>query len=266
MKRKLSLILSLVFVAVLLVACGNNGEKSNDSGKSEQKVLRVGATGLSFPNSYKENDKLVGYDVDVIKAAAKELGYKVEWTTSDFSGLLGQLDTKKIDTIANAVAVTDERKDKYNFSDTYSYVGITIVTSKKNKNINTLDDLKGKTVSGVLGSNNVTNLEKYDKNKEIKIRTYENRDGAISDTINNRVDGFVNAEPALLAEIKKSNLPLKFVGKPFTYEEVAFPFVKDSKNEELVQSLNKEIQKLKDDGTLAKISEKYFGKDVSKKE
>ena len=58
--------------------------------------------------------------------------------------------------------------------------------------INSLEDLKGKTVSGVLGSNNVKNLQNYDKKGEIKIRTYETRDGAMNDAINKRVDGYIN--------------------------------------------------------------------------
>ena len=76
----------------------------------------------------------------------------------------------------------------------------------------------------------------------------------------------MNAEPSLLAEIKKNDLALKFVGEPFTYEAMAFPFTKDSENAELIESLNEEIQQLLDDGTIAEISEKYYGKDISQKD
>ena len=51
----------------------------------------MGATGQSYPNAYQENEKLVGFDVEVIETIAKNLGYTVEWTLSDFSGLMGQL-------------------------------------------------------------------------------------------------------------------------------------------------------------------------------
>nr|WP_156829602.1 amino acid ABC transporter substrate-binding protein [Paenibacillus ginsengihumi] len=260
MKRWLSL--TLAFVLVLMVsACSG----SNAGGAEEKKVLRVGATGQSYPNSYKDGDKLVGFDVEVIEKIAANLGYSVEWTNSDFSGLLGQLETGKIDTIANAVAVTEERKAKYNFSIPYSYAGVTIVTHQDNTNINTLDDLKGKTVAGVFGSQNVKNLEKFDTKGEIKVRTYENRDGAQNDVLNKRVDGYVNAKSSLLAEIKKQNLPLKFVGEPFHYEDVGFPFVKKDENAALIEQINAEIQKLRDDGTLKQISEKYFGEDITVK-
>lgn len=261
MKKSYLILATVLILSLIVTACsGSNSGKGN-----EEKVLRVGATGQSYPNSYKEGDKLVGFDVEVIEKVAANLGYTVKWTNSDFSGLLGQLETNKIDTIANAVAKTSERKEKFLFTEAYSYAGITIVTHQENADIQTLDDLKGKTVSGVLGSQNVKNLQNFDKNGEIEVRTYETRDGAQNDVLNKRVDGYVNAKASLLAEIKKNNLPLKFVGEPFHYEDIAFPFVKNKENEELIGQLNAEIQKLREDGTLKELSTKYYGEDITTK-
>jgi len=261
MKKTYLALISMLVLALLITACSS----SSSGGAEEKKVLRVGATGQSYPNSYKEGDKLVGFDVEVIEKVAENLGYTVEWTNTDFSGLLGQLETNKIDTIANVVAVTAERKEKFDFTEPYSYAGVTIVTHQDNTNINTLDDLKGKTVSGVLGSQNVKNLQAFDKNGEITVRTYENRDGAQNDVLNKRVDGYVNTRSSLLAEINKNKLPLKFVGDPFHYEDIAFPFVKNGDNAALIEQINGEIQKLREDGTLKQISEKYFGEDITVK-
>lgn len=266
MKKGFLLVFVMALFTVILAACGDLSKTSTNESQppannesNEEKVLRVGSTGQSYPNGYKDGDKLVGFDVETIETIAEKLGYTVEWVNSDFSGLMGQLEANKIDTIANAVAVTDERKEKYAFSEPYSYAGVTIVTHKDNKDINILEDLKGKTVSGVLGSNNVKNLEKFDTNGEIKIRTYENRDGAQLEAINKRVDGYVNAKASLLAEIQKSDLPLKFVGEPFLYEDVAFPFLKTAENEALIAEINATIQQLREDGTLKALSEKYYG-------
>ncbi len=262
MKNKFLLTLVIALFSLVLAACGNSNDSKEETTidtTEEQKVLRVGATGLSYPNAYKEGNDLVGFDVEVIEKVAENLGYSVEWVNSDFSGLMGQLESGKIDTIANAVAVTEERAEKFLFTEPYSYAGVTIVTHEDNTDINTLEDLKGKTVSGVLGSNNVKNLESFDKNGEIEIRTYENRDGAQLEVINKRVDGYVNAKASLLAEIQKSNLPLKFVGEPFLYEDVSFPFQKTQENEALVAEINAELQNLRKDGTLSEISKKYYG-------
>ncbi|PJN90490.1 amino acid ABC transporter substrate-binding protein [Bacillus sp. mrc49] len=263
MKKFLFLGLSILFI-VMLSACGSSkqGNTADDSGK---KTIKVGSTGQSYPNGYQENGKLTGFDVELTERIAKNLGYKVEWVTSDFSGIMGQLGSGKLDTVANAVAITTERQEQFHFTDPYSYYGAQIVSNTKNKEIKSLEDLKGKTVSGVLGSNNIANLEKYDKKGEIKIRTYETRDGAMQDAINNRVDGYINSRPILVAEIKKNDLPLKLVGDPVAYENVGYPFPKTEKGKKLNEEFTTEIKKLKEDGTLAKLSNKYFGEDITTK-
>ncbi len=268
--KKLNITLVTLAGLGILSACGNQGTdnssaSSADSSTASEKVLKIGSTGQSFPNGYKEGDKLVGFDVELAEKIADNLGYQVEWVTTDFSGLMAQLEAGRIDTVANAVAITEERSEQYAFAVPYSFYGVQLVTSTENKDINTPEDLKGKTVSGVLGSNNVKNLEKFDTNKEIKIRTYETRDGAQQDAVNNRVDGYVNSRPILAAEIKKSDLPLKFVGDPITYEDISFPFAKTEEGEKLADEFSKEIDALKESGELKKLSEKYFDEDITVK-
>jgi len=262
-KKSLLVVLSIFIIMVTVVGCGKSSAEKKTV--KTQKVIKVGATGLSFPNAYKDGGKLVGFDVEVFNTVAQKLNYKVEWTLTDFAGLMGQLQTGKIDSIANVVAVTEERSKKFNFSVPYCYAGTQIVTNKNNSNIKSIADMKGKTVAGVLGSNNVKDLQNYDKNKDIKIRTYETRDGAMADVVNNRVDGYVNSRAILLAEIAKNKLPLKFVGNPVVYENVAFPFLKDAKGKQLKVEFDLELKKLEKDGTLKKISMKYFKEDITVK-
>ena len=97
--KKRNPIISVIIVVVLIaiVAVGGliyqtNNHKNEAKGDTKQKVLKIGATGTSFPTAYKSKGKLVGFDVDVINAAAKKAGYKVQWVTGEFDGLLGQLD------------------------------------------------------------------------------------------------------------------------------------------------------------------------------
>ncbi|RAS78076.1 transporter substrate-binding domain-containing protein [Priestia endophytica] len=255
--KKLLTLVTVVLLSVALAACGNSSDEKSKG--SDEKVIKVGATGQSFPNAYQEDGKLVGYDVEVMNTIAKNLGYKVEWTTTDFSGLMGQLNSGRIDTVANAVAVTAEREKMYKFTDPYSYIGTQIVTSKDNKNVNQIKDLKGKTVAGVLGSNHVEKLQEYNtKNKmNLNIKTYETREGAMNDVELGRIDGYVNSGSVLSAEINKHDFKAKLVGKPIDEDATAFPFQKD--NDELREKVNTELKKLKEDGTLEKLSQKYFG-------
>ncbi|WP_409158800.1 transporter substrate-binding domain-containing protein [Pectobacterium sp. B2J-2] len=231
----------------------------NHSSAEQQLTLRLGTTGQSFPGSYKENGKLVGYDVEVAEKIAQKLGYKIEWTTSDFSGLLGQLEAGKLYTVANNFVKTTERAKKYNFSNTYLTYSSQIVTSIKNTNIETLADLHGKVVAGVLGSTHVTNLRNAFPENSITIRTYETRDGAVNDVTTGRVQGYVNSRPILLAEINKHQLPLKLVGEPLSRETVNFPFAKNPAGDALLVSFNQKLDELRKDGQLNALAEKYFG-------
>jgi len=254
-----SIILTALLVTTLLSGC----DKTSDNAASAEKSIRVGATGLSFPTSYKKDGKLVGFDVELTEQIAKDLHYRVEWVNADFSGLMGQLEGGKLDTVSNAVAITPARREKYDFSGPYSYYGSQLVTSSSNTNINTLDDLKGKTIAGVLGSNHVANLKKVFAENTVTIRTYENRDGAMTDAMNKRVDAYVNARPILLAEIKEKNLPLKLVGAPLVVEPVGYPFHKDDKGRALKTEFDRQIDVMRADGRLKALSIKYFGEDIT---
>ena len=259
MKRIITLFSAILLASLSLIGCDN---QSNNQ-VSEPNIIKVGSTGQSYPNGYKQDGKLIGFDVEVTEAIANELGYKVEWVIAEFGGLMGQFDSGRLDTIANAVAVTPARQAKYDFTQAYSFYGSQIVTHKDNNNINQLTDFNGKTIAGVLGSNHINNLKKAFPNNEITIKTYETRDGAMHDAEFQRVDGYVNSKPILLAEIKRKNLPFKLVGNPITIEQVAFPFNKDEKGKALREKFNQVIEKLRANGTLKNLSIKYFGEDIT---
>lgn len=126
MKNKKWLVVLFAAMLAVLAACGGN----NQSEGKDEKVLKVGATGQSYPFAYKDNGKLVGFDVEVTEAIAKKLGYKLDWQLSEFSGLMGQLTSGKLDTVSNQVAVTNERKQTFNFTDTYAYAGTQIIVKR----------------------------------------------------------------------------------------------------------------------------------------
>jgi putative amino-acid transport system substrate-binding protein len=255
MMKAVSAALISLFV---LTGCGDKGETNK-----EVRVIKVGSTGQSYPNGYKDNDKLIGFDVELTEAIAKELGLQIEWVLTGFSGLMGQLDADRIDTVANVVSATKARREKYNFTKAYSYYGSSIVTHIENTDINVLDDLHGKTISGVLGSNHLNVLKERFPNNEVNVRTYETRDGAMYDLVYKRVDGYINAKPILLAEIKRAKLPFKFVGDPLILEDIAYPFSKTKKGEQLLKDFDNALAKLRARGVIKELSVKYFGEDIS---
>ena len=112
MKKNVRLGIGLIIVIALVVGgylgLKGNSSSSNNENSSSSKTLTVGTTGQTYPNTYYDkNKKLTGFDVDVTKAVAKKLGYKIKWKTiGDVPGLLTAVDSGQIDTVANAVTIS----------------------------------------------------------------------------------------------------------------------------------------------------------------
>ncbi|GAM54886.1 amino acid ABC transporter [Vibrio ishigakensis] len=225
--------------------------------------VKVGMSGRYFPFTFVEKDKLQGFEVDIWEEIGKRNDYDVKFVTSNFSGLFGMLETGRIDTISNQITATAERKAKYLFSDAYVVDGAQITVRKGNDSIKGVEDLDGKTVAVNLGSNFEQLLRNYDKDNKINIKTYDT--GIEHDVALGRADAFVMDRLSALELIKKTGLPLQLAGEPFETIENAMPFVNNEKGQQLQQEVNKALTEMRKDGTLTKISEKWFGADITQK-
>ncbi|MFM1652129.1 transporter substrate-binding domain-containing protein [Brevibacillus sp. B_LB10_24] len=261
-RQTIALLLSTVLLFAL-TACGQGNAAEGDA---EKKVLRVGTKGTSYPWSLKnEKGELDGYDMDVTRAIAEKLGYTIEWTTADFTGLLGQLDTGRIDVIAEHTAVTDQRKEKYYFSDAYAYPDVQLIVKKDNDTYKQLSDLKGKKLAVALGSFYEEYVRKQDPNQEITIVTYEDTGGILNDIDLGRIDAYINDRFSGVSKIEKSGLPLKMSGETIVKYDFAFPFAKTEAGEKLRDDFNKALKELREEGKLAEFGKKWFKEDISTK-
>ncbi|EKN4606958.1 amino acid ABC transporter substrate-binding protein [Vibrio parahaemolyticus] len=224
--------------------------------------VKVGMSGRYFPFTFVKQDKLQGFEVDMWDEIGKRNDYKIEYVTSNFSGLFGLLETGRIDTISNQITMTDERKAKYLFADPYVIDGAQITVRKGNDSIKGVDDLAGKTVAVNLGSNFEQLLRQYDKDGKINIKTYDT--GIEHDVALGRADAFVMDRLSALELIKKTGLPLELAGKPFETIQNAWPFVNNEKGQKLQVEVNKALAEMRADGTVEKISVKWFGADITK--
>ncbi|MCL9777020.1 amino acid ABC transporter substrate-binding protein [Vibrio methylphosphonaticus] len=225
--------------------------------------VKVGMSGRYFPFTFVKQDKLQGFEVDLWDEIGRRNDYNVEYVTASFSGLFGLLETGRIDTISNQITITDERKAKYLFADPYVIDGAQITVRKGNDSIQGIDDLSGKNVAVNLGSNFEQLLRQYDKDGKINIKTYDT--GIEHDVALGRSDAFVMDRLSALELIKKTGLPLQLAGEPFETIENAWPFVDNENGQKLQKEVNTALAAMRADGTLASISEKWFGADITKK-
>ncbi|HEM3621163.1 TPA: transporter substrate-binding domain-containing protein [Streptococcus suis] len=271
MKKNIK-VFGAVLVVLALVITAYFGTKSNSKNQSQsteetvsdKKTLIVGTSAQTFPNSFKnESGELTGFDVELTEAIADKLGYSVQWEIiGDVPGLLSALDAGKIDTVANAITILPERKEKYDFSTPVGYYAAQIAV-KNDSDYDSVSDLEGKTVSATLGSSNVTLLETY--NSKVNIQTYDDRSAIFTDANNGTVDGVVNQKQFLEKTIEEQNLDLRIIDEVIGWNESAFPFSKTEKGKTLTEEFNNAIKELQEDGTLETISQKYYGEDITKK-
>lgn len=206
-----------------------------------------------------ENGDLVGYDIEVAQGIAERLGVDATFAEGEWDGLLAGLDSGRYDTMANGVSVTDERKEKYDFTDAYAYNTTVVITLADNDDIKTLDDLNGKTTANTLGSayaqlaeaHGATNTGVDDFNQTIQLL----EQGRIDATLNDEVVfyDYLNEHP---------DANLKIACENDTPTEVAFPLRKDGTSE-LLKAMNDAIADMRASGELSDLSNKYFNMDIS---
>jgi putative amino-acid transport system substrate-binding protein len=225
-------------------------------------TLRVGMSGGYFPFTFVQQDVLQGFEVDFMRAVAEKTGDDVEFVTMSFSGLIGALESGRIDTVANQITITPEREAKFVVSEPYVYDGAQVVVKAGNEGeIDGVEALKGRSVAVNLGSNVEELLRELPFADEIDIKTYESN--IEQDTALGRVDAFVMDRVSSAQVIAESPLPLALAGEPFSEIRNALPFRDDAAGRALRDRVNAAIDALRADGTLAAISEKWLKADVT---
>ncbi|MFC4078284.1 amino acid ABC transporter substrate-binding protein [Salinithrix halophila] len=260
--------IGMIIPLLVLGACGGGGgeqEGAKNTGNllsdiKKRGEIRIGTEGTYRPFSFREkkNNKLTGYDIDVAREVARRMGVKAKFVETPWDSMLTGLSTGRFDMVANQVGIKKERKEKFDFSQPYSVSYAAIVVHKDNNDIKGIGDVKGKRAAQTPTSNYGEMAQKAGA----EIVSYEDMMTAMQDVAAKRADLSMNDRLAVAEMLKTRDLPLKKVGKPMEKSESAFPVPKG--NEDLVKEINKALDGMRKDGTLTKISKKWFGEDVSK--
>jgi cystine transport system substrate-binding protein len=250
-------------VALVLTACGKTS--SNKAQLKTSGTLTVGLEGTFAPYSYRENGKLTGFEVELARDIAKKENLKVKFVPTKWDSLIAGVGDKKFDVVLNNVTVTKQRQKKYAFSTPYIYSREVLVTKKDNTSIKSIDDIKGKKIAVGTGTNNETVAEKFGA----KIVPNSEFSSTLSLIKQGRAEGTLNSREAYLAYLKdnpSAKNDFKYTLVPDSKVEpakVAVLMAKD--NPGLKKKINKALKELRDDGTLKKLSEKYFTDDITQK-
>lgn len=273
-KKSIALLLSgSMLAAVAFTGCGSDNTAaavSDTAGKDlldqiqARGSITVAMEGTWAPWTYHdENDELVGYDVEVAKLLANELGVDVNFVEGEWDGLLAGLDDGRYDIMVNGVGVTPERQEKYDFSTPYAYNKTAVIVRSDYDEIHSMEDLKGKRTANTISSTYATLAEKYGA----EVTGVDDLNQTIELLLSNRIDATLNTEVTYYDYLKSHpDANIKIAALSDEVEKVAIPVRKGDDTKTLLAAINDALAKLDESGELTALSEKYFGTDISKLE
>jgi cystine transport system substrate-binding protein len=223
-------------------------------------VIKIGTEGTYAPFTFHDADnKLVGFDVEIGEAVAAKLGVKAEFVEGKWDGLIAGLDANRYDAVINQVGITEARKQKYDFSDPYIASKAVLVVKEDNSEITGFESLDGKKAAQSLTSN----FGKLAEEAGAELVGTDGFDQSIQLVLSGRADATINDSLSFYDFKKqKPDAPVKIVAEKADADHSGILVRKG--DAELVAEINKALADIKADGTYEKISQKYFGQDVSK--
>lgn len=218
------------------------------------------ATNAAFPpyESTSDDGGFEGIDIDLAQKIADDLGLELVVDDMDFSSVITSVQSGKEDIAMAGLTVTDERKQNVDFTDTYA-TGVQVIIVPEDSDIKTVDDLANDKMigcqEGTTGYIYCSDTPENGGYGEDHVVAYTNGATAIQALLAGKVDAVViDSQPA--QEFVKANPGLKILDTEYVSEDYAIGVSKS--NTGLRDALNAELKKLKDDGTVQEILDKYI--------
>ena len=249
-----------------LAGCKKSGKKAEGDAVAALKSRGVFVLGLddSFPplGFRSDDNEIVGYDIDLGKEVAKRLGVDFRAQPIDWDAKEMELETGKIDCIWNGFTITEERKNALSFTEAYLNNEQVLVV-RADSGINSLADMKGKIVGIQSGS---SAQEAVDDNAAFassisKIIMFKDNITCLNDLDIGGVDGVVMDSIVANYSIAQTKKPFKVIDEALANEAYGVGFRKNEP--ELRDAVWNVLKEMKADGTVAAISQKWFGRDIS---
>lgn len=205
--------------------------------------------------------KLTGYDIEVGRLIAQKLGVKPQFVEGKWDGLLAGISAGRYDIMINGVDMTPERQKVYRFTEPYAYNRTVVMVSAQNNSIKSMQDLKGKVTANTISSTYAEIAEKYGA----KVDGVDDLNQTFELLLSGRIDATLNAEVVYYDYMKvHTQAAIKIAAIDEQVTSVGIPLKKEG-TEKLQTELNKILSDLRSSGELTKLSNQFFGTDISKK-
>lgn len=275
MKNKLiSILLCMTVIAAMAAGCGKQESSDDGAGKTEEstqegeedKVFHIGCEATT-PGWIQTDDdgNLQGYDYDVWQEIGARTGYEIDYQISEWDGLWSLMESGRLDTVGEQISITPEREEKYVFTEPYAYNVYCLLASADNEELKTMDDLKtGMTISCETNTSDEITVKAINEEFGIELEPMYYDGMSVQDVALGRCDLWPRAETSCYTTIKEVD-NLIILGKTNVLETNAYPFIKNERGEKLAKLASDALKEMKEDGTLKKLSEKWFEIDITEK-
>ncbi len=222
----------------------------------DAKVLKIGMDVDFAPFEFNEagTNRIMGFDVDLARAIARQLNKIPEIEEIPFLNLISALESGQVDMVISSMAITEERKDVVAYSRPYYKSSLALVTNESNNSIKSIDDLRGKKIGARHGS---TSANKATQISEAKVVLFDNITEMMQALHDNKIDAAINDLPVVAYYIIQGGNG-KIVGDSIAIEDYGIAVQKD--NLDLLSEVNHALDTLEKNGVFTAIMEKWFGK------
>ncbi len=257
-------------LAFSLAGCGGSQTQPSSgaaSAASAQTKVVIGTTGTlaKWTQTVQGGSGVEGYDVDVWNEIAKRNHWDIEWKVAEFQALFGMLDNGQLTTIANEITTNPQRLEKYKFTDTYAWDSYVFVTKPDYDGSRGMESFKGKKVAVEAATNPRLTLEKANEemNLGISIGYLDGQATLLPAVSNGQYDAAFMIKSAAYIGIHDLKYDLKAWESQYKKLPICYPFRKTEKDDQIREAVNKTLDEMHKDGTLKKLSEKWFGEDMT---
>jgi polar amino acid transport system substrate-binding protein len=245
MKRLLVLALAGLLVASsIATGCSGSGNK-----------VRVATDATWAPFEYVDDqNKIVGFDIDLMNALADKAGIEIEYVNVGFDALLAGMAAGTYDAAISSITIKPERAESMLFTDPYYIAGQMIVVKTSNTTVTGQSSLSGKK----LGAQLATTGESLAKENtaESNVKSYNSIGLAIQDLLNGQIDAVICDTPIAESYVKKNSSTLKTVGTALTTEDYGIAVAKGK--DDLVKKLNDALKAVKSEGLIDQLVQKWL--------
>ena len=265
MKKSVVFAIALVaMVSTAFVGCKKNAGVDNSLADMQKRGEFVLGLDDSFPpmGFRDENNEIVGFDIDLAKEVASRLGVKFRAQPINWDAKEQELSTGNIDCIWNGLTITEERLSMLSFTNPY-LANEQVMVVRKDSGINALSDMAKKSVGLQAGSSAADALDAAaDFKKTLKsVVEFKENITALNDLEIGGVDGVIMDSIVANYSIATTKKPFVVLPEGLAPESYGIAFRKG--DIALTQAVQQKLEEMKADGTVEKISTKWFGSDIT---